>query len=121
MTNKTEVFTAHQEHPEWHAGAIARHLGCDSGYVRATAKRIGITLPRKRRQGVKLGSPRPIMRFSGDEVSSLPNHQGDVLSSRADGLTYAQIAERHGIAIGTVKSRIARARDRMIAQREVAK
>lgn len=46
MTTKREVITAHRAHPEWSPSDIAIHLGCSTEYVRATAQRNQLKLPR---------------------------------------------------------------------------
>lgn len=47
MTTKHDVIAAHHDHPEWNSTDIAGHLGCCSAYVRATARRNGLTLPKR--------------------------------------------------------------------------
>ena len=46
MATKQEVIAAHRKHKAWGPSEIADHLGCSSGYVRATAQREGLILPR---------------------------------------------------------------------------
>ena len=45
MVTKHDVIREHKAHPDWCSADIARHLGCISGYVRATAQRNGLKLP----------------------------------------------------------------------------
>ena len=53
-------------------------------------------------------------------IWSLPEQFREVIVLRElEGLTYAQIAEVAGVPVGTVMSRLARARDRLRAQLEV--
>ncbi|MCP5087902.1 MAG: hypothetical protein GY952_14005 [Rhodobacteraceae bacterium] len=40
------VLDCHKDHPEWTAPQIAEKLGCTSSYVRATAQRRGLDLPK---------------------------------------------------------------------------
>ena len=55
MATWNQVLALHAEHNEWNSAQIARILGCDSGYVRATFKRRGIALQttRKRRPNLQ--------------------------------------------------------------------
>lgn len=46
MTTKQQVIDVHRAHRDWGAMQIAEHLGCCGGYVRATARRNRIRLPR---------------------------------------------------------------------------
>lgn len=46
MTTKHDVIAAHKKHPELHSSDLARILGCASEYVRATAKRNNLKLPK---------------------------------------------------------------------------
>jgi hypothetical protein len=46
MTTKHDVIRVHQAHPTWNSGMIARELGCAPEYVRSTAKRNNLTLPK---------------------------------------------------------------------------
>ena len=46
MTTKHDVIAYHRAHPEADSAEIGRALGCHSAYVRATAGRNGITLPK---------------------------------------------------------------------------
>lgn len=41
-----DVVRVHLAHPKWPASRIAKHLRCSTGYVRATAKRRSLKLPR---------------------------------------------------------------------------
>ncbi len=43
---KDIVLALHREHPDWPAPKIAAHMGVCQEYVRATARRNGLTLPR---------------------------------------------------------------------------
>ena len=49
MTTWRDVVRVHQAHPKWTSSLIARSLGCTSAYVRATASRRKLKLPRMRR------------------------------------------------------------------------
>ena len=49
MANKNQVIDLHGRHPDWTARQIADELGCLTEYVRKTAYRNGLILPRKRR------------------------------------------------------------------------
>ena len=46
MVTKDQVIETHRVNPNWGAVQIAKHLGCLPAYVRATAKRNGLVLPR---------------------------------------------------------------------------
>lgn len=46
MTTWDKVQKVHLDHPDWTAPMIAEHLGCRASYVRATAQRRGMRLPR---------------------------------------------------------------------------
>jgi hypothetical protein len=46
LVTKNDVIRLHREHPDWCAAEIAAALGCDSAYVRATARRNKLFLPR---------------------------------------------------------------------------
>lgn len=46
MTTKDDVVRLHREHPDWCAAEIAAALGCESAYVRATARRNNLDLPK---------------------------------------------------------------------------
>lgn len=46
MATQRQVIDLHCAHPAWSANDIAQALGCSAGYVRATAQRLNITLPR---------------------------------------------------------------------------
>jgi hypothetical protein len=48
MAMKDDVIRLHREHPDWCAAEIAAALGCESAYVRATAKRNELVLPKTR-------------------------------------------------------------------------
>lgn len=41
----TDVVRIHKQNPRWSALEIAAELNCHPGYVRATARRRGLTLP----------------------------------------------------------------------------
>ncbi len=45
MATKTEVLDMHEAHPHWSSVRIAKELGCESSYVRATFYRCGLKLP----------------------------------------------------------------------------
>lgn len=47
--NYKQVIALHREHPDWDSHAIAAVLGCNPGYVRATAQRQGLTISPKPR------------------------------------------------------------------------
>jgi len=46
MTTKRQVIDTHLKHHDWGPSEIADHLHCCSGYVRATAQRCNLKLPR---------------------------------------------------------------------------
>jgi hypothetical protein len=46
MTTKYQVMLLHRNHPDWSASRIARELGCHSAYVRSTAARNNLKIPR---------------------------------------------------------------------------
>lgn len=48
MATNTEIIELHMRYPHWTANDIAAALDCDSGYVRATAKRKSLVLPLER-------------------------------------------------------------------------
>lgn len=48
MAVRTEVIKVHGDHPDWSAGQIAAHLGCTSEYVRKTAARNALNLPKSK-------------------------------------------------------------------------
>lgn len=52
MTRKHQVIEAHRLHPEWSAKQIAAYLDCSAAYVRTTAVRNDIVLPRHRRRKI---------------------------------------------------------------------
>lgn len=56
--------------------------------------------------------------FTADEAKALPVHQGNVMLLLLTGHTYEQIAADLGIATGTVKSRVNRARIAIKRDRE---
>jgi len=56
--------------------------------------------------------------FTAAEVAKLPPHQRKVMTELMAGLTYAKIAELNDIALGTVRSRINRARETIKLDRE---
>lgn len=45
---KSMVIAQHLAHPDWGATRIAHHLGCNDAYVRATAARNGLVLPKSK-------------------------------------------------------------------------
>ena len=45
MATQQEVLELHRSNPDMSAVAIANRLDCGSGYVRATAKRLKLSLP----------------------------------------------------------------------------
>lgn len=47
MTTKDDVMTCHLRNRDWTFNQIAEHLGCSSGYVRATAYRYGLSIPNR--------------------------------------------------------------------------
>ena len=47
MTTKWDVIDLHRKHKRWTSSDIAQALGCGAAYVRATARRAGLTLPVK--------------------------------------------------------------------------
>ena len=47
MADKYQVISLHEQFPEWNSCQIAAHLNCSAAYVRATARRNGLKLPRK--------------------------------------------------------------------------
>jgi len=49
MSDKQQVIALHRLHPDWCADQIAAKLGCHAGYVRATAARNSLILPKKQR------------------------------------------------------------------------
>jgi len=46
MATQDEVRAVHRLHPRWTAPEIVRELDCTTGYVRATARRLRIHLPK---------------------------------------------------------------------------
>lgn len=56
--------------------------------------------------------------FTADEAKKLPEHQGNVMLLLLTGHTYEQIAIDLGLAAGTVKSRINRARKKIKQDKE---
>lgn len=48
MATKQQVMDLHRANPSWTANDIANHLDCLSAYVRATARRNGLDLPKAR-------------------------------------------------------------------------
>jgi hypothetical protein len=46
MATKHDVIRLHQLRPEWSAPEIAAEIGCHSAYVRSTAQRNGLVLPK---------------------------------------------------------------------------
>lgn len=46
MATKQQVMDLHRENPDWSAPDIAARLGCKAAYVRATAQRCGLDLPK---------------------------------------------------------------------------
>lgn len=81
MTTKADVIRVHQQHPTWFAEQIAAHLDCGSAYVRATAYRNDLPIPRK------LGG-RVLRRGTGpgpDSITSLG------VAARTAGLSVADI------------------------------
>jgi hypothetical protein len=48
MANKQQVIDLHRTYPEWTAVDIAVSIGSGASYVRATARRVGLRLPRAR-------------------------------------------------------------------------
>lgn len=67
MTTKHDVIAAHQQYPQWTASEIAAHLGCLPEYVRATAQRNSLRLP-------KIRGASPIVRLSAPAVLALSDH-----------------------------------------------
>ena len=47
MVTADQIVATHRENPTWHAGQIARHLGCDPVQVRVVKARRGLNIPRK--------------------------------------------------------------------------
>lgn len=60
MVTKQDVYDAHLAHPEWRAVDIAAALGCSSAYVRSTARRGSIPLPRRPRDAAPKPAKGPI-------------------------------------------------------------
>lgn len=58
------------------------------------------------RPQIRIYPAETVMLFAG----ALPEEHFEILLAAADDLTYAQIAEKKGLKIGTVKSRLNRAR-----------
>lgn len=52
MANKQQVIDYHRAHPEANSVDIGDALGCHPAYVRATAGRYGLSLPKKPRTGM---------------------------------------------------------------------
>lgn len=48
MTTYRDVIRIHKAHPDWCSADIARELNCFAGYVRETAKRRSLNLPKAR-------------------------------------------------------------------------
>lgn len=61
------------------------------------------------------------IRATAEELRLLPKHAREVLQHLYDGKHYDQIADAVGLPVGTVKSRISRARARVLAIRAAAK
>jgi hypothetical protein len=53
MATQDDVRAAHRRHPEWTANKIAQELHCSSGYIRRTAQRLRLKLPKENRDGVQ--------------------------------------------------------------------
>jgi sirohydrochlorin ferrochelatase len=43
-TFKTAVIRCRAEHPDWHAGMIAEHVGCTPKYVRALNRELALSI-----------------------------------------------------------------------------
>ena len=46
MTTKHDVINLHRQNPTWTVRQLADELGCNPAYVRATASRCSLTIPR---------------------------------------------------------------------------
>ena len=53
MTEAAEVIAVNAEHPDWTPRQIGEHLGCDPAYVRATAQRNKLVVPKERQRNGK--------------------------------------------------------------------
>lgn len=71
MTDQSQVIALHRKYPDWHATKIAAQLGCSAGYVRATAQRKRLKLPRSQPDSISaLGHA---ARDAGLSVSDIEN------------------------------------------------
>lgn len=107
MASKQQVIDAHLANPDWYAAQIARHLGCSGSYVRATAHNCGLTLPRSpRSQWIGKSNH----KFGIPAKTTLSKEHVAILAAFDEHKSYGAIVELTGLPIGTVKSRLSRAR-----------
>ena len=85
MTTKHQVIAAHRAHPDWTARDISDALGCVPGYVNATARRNGLTLPKA---VSRRATARPTIRMSDAIMQAL-----DAPAAQR-GLTVSDLARR---------------------------
>ena len=93
MANRHDVARLHRQHPEWTAPEMAAALRCTQEYVRATARRRGLTLA-KTRPG-SLADP--------DSIVSLGR------AAQAAGLTLARIRQLADATFPPARRDLARA------------
>lgn len=77
MADQFQVIALHQKYPSLNGPQIAARLGCTSAYVRAAARRNGITLP----------GARTAYSLQSDSIKALG------VAARAAGLTVQRIEE----------------------------
>jgi hypothetical protein len=75
MATQDEVRALHEASPRMTAPEIARELGCGSGYVRATARRLRIHLPKT--SGVQaLGEAAKMAGMTVDDIATWSQPSG---------------------------------------------
>ena len=62
---KHDVAYLHCVHPDWTAPMIAMKMGVVAPYVRTTAKRLGITLPKKAKRMNSVGKDKDVLYKQG--------------------------------------------------------
>jgi RNA polymerase sigma-70 factor, ECF subfamily len=109
-------FAARASARTWLLG-IARHVCAD--HIR--------TLQRRRRLAGRLPAPETEPDHAGllgaaDLIHRLNDERrGAFVLTQVVGLSYAQVAEIEGVPVGTIRSRVARARDQLMAAVEAAR